>query len=78
MGTYEFKLTVEDSALPGVYYSSGHNIKKITVNVVNDCPDTAKLTIGESINDISVAFSGTNKAAELNSGSALTVTAYDS
>ena len=36
------------------------------------------MTIGGSINDISVAFPGTNKAVELNSGSALTVTAYDS
>ena len=78
LGTYELKLMVIDSVTGISNYSSGDNIKKITVNVVNGCPEVASLAIGESINDISVAFTGANKAVKLNSGSALSVTAYDS
>ena len=46
--------------------------------MVSECSTVASLIIGESINDISVAFSGANKAVELNSGNALTVAAKDS
>ena len=57
--------------------TSGLEVTYDFVVTVNECPEVASMSIGESINDISVAFSGTNKAVELNSGSAITVTAYD-